>query len=30
MGTAASIKMSALLYLPGALLVNAYEGGVFM
>ena len=29
MGCAASIKMSAILYLPGALLVQAFEYGVF-
>ena len=29
MGTAAAIKMSALLYLPGALLIQAFEFGIF-
>lgn len=29
MGTAAAIKMSALLYLPGALLIQAFEYGIY-
>lgn len=29
MGTASAIKMSALLYLPGCLLVQAFEYGIF-
>ena len=29
MGTASAVKMSALLYLPGCLLIQAFEYGIF-
>ena len=29
MGTAAAFKISALLYLPGSLLIQAFEYGIF-